>query len=208
MSASALFPAFLDLRGRPCLVVGAGEVAQQKVTSLIASGAAVHVVAPHASAEIQHLGADHRLRWSPRAFLPSDLDGVFLVVAATSDVQVNEKVFREADSRGVLCNAVDDPEHCHFQYPAVVRRGDLQIAISTGGRSPALAQRLRTELEAQFGVEYGPWLEWLGTVRELLFRRRIDPEQRKLALHRIVRRDVFNRFVSARRRRQGGSTNG
>ena len=208
MSAGALFPAFLDLRGRPCLVVGAGEVAQQKVRSLLAGGAAVHVVAPHASAEIQHLGADHSLRWTPRAFLPSDLDGVFLVVAAACDVQVNEEVFRQADSRGVLCNTVDDPKHCHFQCPAVVRRGDLQIAISTGGRSPALAQRLRTELEVEFGEEYGPWLQWLGTVRQLLFRGRIDPEQRKLALHRMVRRDVFNRFVSAQRRRQGGLPNG
>lgn len=208
MSAVTLFPAFLDLRGRSCLVVGAGGIAQQKIASLLASGSEVHVVAPCASAEIQRLDSDQRLHWTRRTFLPSDLHGVFLVVAATDDRRVNAEVFREADSRRVLCNAVDDPEHCHFQYPAVVRRGELQIAISTGGRSPALAQRLRKELEAQFGAEYGPWLEWLGRVRQLLFHRNVEQQQRKTVLHRIVGPKVYNRFVAARLRRKGGLAHG
>ena len=151
------------------------------------------------------MGHPASLEWAQRRFSAEDLDGVFLAVAATGDPKVNEEVFRQAEARGVLCNAVDDPEHCHFQYPAVVRRGQLQIAISTGGRSPALAQRLRAELETQFGPEYGPWLEWLGAVRRLFFQRRVEPQRRTPALHRIARRAVYERFAAARRRRQGES---
>lgn len=208
MSATRLFPAFLDVRGRRCLVVGAGAIAEQKVAGLLSGGATLHVVSPQATTGIQELADAGRLVWSPRAFLSSDLHGVFLVVAATADAAVNEVVFREADSRGVLCNAVDDPEHCHFQYPAVVQRGDLQIAISTAGRSPALAQRLRGELEAQFGADYGPWLEWLGRVRQLLFRCNVEQKQRRTVLHRIVGREIYNRFVAARVRRKGGLVHG
>ena len=103
-------------------------------------------------------------------FRPAELESVFLVVAATSDPQVNDLVFREAQSRGILCNVVDDPERCDFYYPAVLRRGQLQIAISTGGSSPALAQRLRHELEQQFAPGYGEWLEELGEARCRLLR--------------------------------------
>ncbi len=159
MSAATLFPAFLDLHGRRCLVVGAGEIARQKTAGLLLSGAEVHVVAPEACAEIRQWAGNGRVRWSQRPYAAGDLDGAYLVITATGDPDVNEAVFAEAERRGVLCNSVDDPTHCHFQYPAVVRRGELQIAISTGGRSPALAQRLRAELEEQFGPEYGPWLE-------------------------------------------------
>ena len=214
MSASVLFPAFLDLRRRRCVVVGAGEIARQKIAGLLASGARVRVLAPEACAEVQELAkrdaltgvsTEGSLEWKQRRFLTSDLDGAFLVVAATGDPQVNEEVYREAEARGVLCNAVDDPKHCHFQYPAVVRRGDLQIAISTAGNSPALAQRLRAELEEQFGPEYGAWLRWLGAVRQLLFRREVPPEERKPALHRIARGEVYERFVATRQRRHGES---
>lgn len=203
MSATRLFPAFLNVRGRRCLIVGGGAIAEQKAAGLLSAGANLHLASPQATAGIQELADTGRLVWSSRAFLPSDLDGVFLVVAATADRAVNEAVFREADSRGVLCNAVDDPDHCHFQYPAVVRRGDLQIAISTAGRSPALAQRLRMELEAQFGAEYEPWVEWLGRVRQLLFRRNLEQQQRKTLLRRIVGREVYNRFAAVLRRKGG-----
>lgn len=203
MSATRLFPAFLDVRGRRCLLVGAGAIAGQKVAGLLSAGATLHVVSPQAIVGIQKLAEAGRLVWIPRAFLPSDLDGVFLVVAATADAAINRAVFKEADSRKVLCNAVDDPDHCHFYYPAVVRRGDLQIAISTAGRSPALAQRLRVELEAQFGAEYGPWLEWLGTVRQLFFRRHIDPRERKDTLHRLVSGEIYNRFAAFLQRKGG-----
>src|SRR5438477_5419726 len=136
---------FLKLEGRSCLVVGAGTVAEGKINSLLLSGAVVRVVAPRANAAVQEWARTSAIRWEEREFSPLDLDDVFLVVVATSSKDVNESVFREAKSRNVLCNVVDDPEHCDFYYPAVVRRGQLQIAISTAGESPTLAQKLRRE---------------------------------------------------------------
>ena len=101
------------------------------------------------------------------------------MIAATNSRDLNAAIFREAGQRNILCNVVDDPEYCDFYYPAVVRRGDLQLAISTNGQSPALAQRIRRELEIQFGPEYGEWLEQLGTIRQQLFASKIDPEERR-----------------------------
>ena len=192
-----LFPMFVKLEGRRCLVVGAGPIAEQKIESLLLSGADVHVVAPEATEGIQGLAASGRLHWHSRRFTPADLDGVQLVIAASGDPAVNGEVFQHCERRGIFCNAVDEPEHCRFYYPAVVRRGDLQIAVSTAGHSPALAQRLRAELEARYGPEYGPWLQWLGRVRQLFFRRPMDPQRRKDTLHRIARNEVFERFNAA-----------
>lgn len=196
----ALFPMFLKLEAQPCVVVGAGRIAEQKIGALLASGARVRVVAPQATESIQALAAEGRLSWIERGFEPSDLDGSLLAVAATGDRCVNEEVFRAAGSRHVLCNAVDEPEHCDFYYPAVVRRGDLQIAISTSGHSPALAQRLRMQLETLIGPEYEDLLRWLGRARSLLFRRCQDPQLRKKTLHRIASREVSERFLRARQR--------
>ena len=121
----------------------------------------------------------------------------FLVVGATSKPLVNEVVFREAESRGVLCNAVDDPKHCHFYNGSIVQRGDLQIAISTNGKSPALAQRLRQELESQFGPEYELWLEWLGSAREILRAGESESsaEDKKAALHHLASQPMFEEFL-------------
>ncbi len=160
-----LFPMFLKLEGRPCLVVGAGTVAEGKIGSLLLAGATVRVVAPQANVAVQEWARTGVMRWESREFCLLDLDGVFLVIAATSSNEVNGSVFREAQRRNVLCNVVDDPEHCDFYYPAVVRRGQLQIAISTAGESPALAQKLRRELESQYGPEYEGWVEQLGKRR-------------------------------------------
>lgn len=196
----ALFPMFLKLEAQPCVVVGAGRIAEQKIGALLASGARVRVVAPQATESIQALAAAGRLSWIERRFEPSDLDVSLLAVAATGDRSVNEEVFRAAGSRHVLCNAVDEPEHCDFYCPAVVRRGDLQIAISTSGHSPALAQRLRMELEALIGPEYEDLLRWLGRARSLLFRCCQDPQLRKKTLHRIASREVSERVLRARQR--------
>lgn len=194
----ALFPAFLKLEGRRALVVGAGAIAEQKIPALLESGAVVTVVAPQATAAIRGLALNGKLRWLPRVFESSDLDGVFLAIAATSNIEVSEHVFRQAERRNILCNAVDEPERCHFYYPSVVRRGDLQIAISTNGKSPALAQRLRRELETLFDNSYAEWLNWLGHVRDMYFRKRMAREERVRALHHIASRPVFERFRRAR----------
>jgi precorrin-2 dehydrogenase/sirohydrochlorin ferrochelatase len=188
----SLFPLFLKLEGRRCVVVGAGHIADSKIRSLLDANADVRVVAPHATEAIQGLVRAGLVRWHQREFLPFDLDGAFLVIAATSLAEVNEAVFQEAQRRGILCNAVDDPEHCDFYYGAVVRRGDLQIAISTAGHSPALAQRLRLQLEKQFGPEYAPWLDQLGKDRVQLFKSSIDPEERKALLHQLASSQAFD----------------
>jgi precorrin-2 dehydrogenase len=151
-----LFPMFLKLEGRRCLVVGAGRVGESKIESLQGTGAELSVVSPRAPGRVTEWAAAGKLCWYPRRFRPKDLDQKFLVVSATSNLAVNELVFSDAKRRGVLCNAVDDPDRCDFFYPAVVRRGPLQIAISTSGQSPALAQRLRHDLEQQFGPAYEP----------------------------------------------------
>jgi len=195
----ALFPMFVKLAGRSCVVVGGGAIAESKVESLLASDAAVIVVSPTLTAKLQHQHSIGSLSWMPRRFDPTDLDGAFLVIAATSDDNINELVFREAERRGILCNAVDQPPRCHFYFPAVVRRGALQIAISTGGLSPSLASRLRAEFEREFGPEYEAWLLWLGTVRETLMQRRLDFATRKRLLAYLVRRESFERWRTAHR---------
>lgn len=192
---ATLFPAFLKLKGRRCVVVGAGRIAEQKLDALLAAGAAVRVIAPSASERIRELCARGQIELTQREFRAGDLHGAFLAIAATGDAQVNYRVFRDADQGGVLCNAVDEPDRCHFYYPAVVRRGDLQIAISTAGRSPALAQRIRSELEKQFPPECVAWLAWLGRVRQLYFSRKVRAEARIAALHQIASRPVYERFV-------------
>jgi precorrin-2 dehydrogenase/sirohydrochlorin ferrochelatase len=153
----SLFPVFVRLDGRPVLVVGAGAIAESKIAGLLAAGAAVTVVAPSANASISKWAAAGNLRWHQRVFEAADLDTMALVIAAVP-ADVADHIYTEARARGVLCNSVDDPEHCDFYYGAVVNRGDLQIAISTNGHSPALAQRLRQELEHQFGPDYAEWL--------------------------------------------------
>lgn len=189
-----LFPLFLKIAGRRCLVAGAGRVAQEKIEGLLRGGAAVQVVAPHATAQVQKWARHKKILWKSRSYRSSDLAGVFLVVAATSSSELHQRIFREANARSVLCNIVDDPPHCDFYYGSVVRRGALQIAISTAGLSPALAQRLRKELSRQFGAEYEEWLRYLGAEREKLMLRKISPQRRKQLLHRLASRAAFEKF--------------
>lgn len=181
----SLFPMFVKLEGRPVLLVGAGPVAESKVGGLIAAGAAVTVVAPAATPAIVRLADEGTLLWHRREFQPSDLNGMTLVVAAVPR-DVACAIYEEASIRGVLCNSVDDIENCDFYYPAVVHRGDLQIAISTAGHSPALAQRLRIQLEQQFGPEYAEWIQQLGAARRALFATEMDPDERKQRLHELA----------------------
>jgi precorrin-2 dehydrogenase/sirohydrochlorin ferrochelatase len=196
-----MFPIFLKLEGRRCLVVGAGNVAEGKIRGLLDTRALIQVVAPNATFQIRRWDWEGRLIWKPRNFDPRDLNDVSIVIAATNSHEVNSDIFREARLRNVLCNSVDDPENCDFYYPAVVKRGDLQIAISTNGRSPALAQRLRQELEEQFGPEYEAWIAELGAAREQLNSADLDPEARKRLLHQLASREAFNNRSAVQRGR-------
>ncbi len=194
MNSVPLFPMFLKLNGRPCLVVGAGRLGEQKIRGLIESGAQVRVVAPTATAAIVEAAERGALTWLQRPYGSSDLNGVFLVVAATSSTGVNHAIYEEAQRRSILCNVVDDPPHCDFFYPAVVRRGQFQIAISTGGLSPALAQRVRKQLEEEFPPIYWEWLQQLGRTRERLFKDIRDSEQRRHQIHESVTPEAFAQF--------------
>jgi precorrin-2 dehydrogenase/sirohydrochlorin ferrochelatase len=192
-----LFPMFMKLEGRSCLVVGAGAIGEPKIESLLTSGASVRVIAPQVSPAVAEWARTGAIVWEAREFKATDFDGVFLVIAATSSREVNGAIFHEAQQRNILCNVVDDPEYCDFYYPAVVRRGDLQLAISTNGHSPALAQRIRRELETQFGPEYSEWLEELGKIRQQLFASGMNPDERRRLLHELASREAFERMQAA-----------
>jgi precorrin-2 dehydrogenase / sirohydrochlorin ferrochelatase len=195
---TSLFPMFLKLEGRRCLVVGAGAVGESKIESLLLAGARVRVIAPNATSKVQSWAQEGKVFWSRRRFRIADLDRVFLVIAATNSARLHQRIFEQASRSRVLCNAVDEPERCDFYYPAVVRRGNFQIAISTGGQSPALAQRLRRTLETQFGPEYGDWVEELGKRRRELFGGDVDPEVRRDLLHRLAARRWEGKAVKDR----------
>ena len=199
-----LFPIFLKLEARLVVVVGGGNIAEAKIPGVLTAGARVRLVAPSITPRIAKWVRFAKVEWLPKEFETTDLDDAFLVIAATSAPGVNEAVFRESEARGILCNAVDDIEHCHFYYGAVVQRGDLQIAISTNGKSPSLAQRLRQEFEAQFGPEYETWLEWLGAAREALRAKSPSPETTAKLLHELASRPMFEEFL---RQARGGLGN-
>jgi siroheme synthase-like protein len=198
---SSLFPAFLKLAGRRCLVVGGGPVAEEKIAGLIRTGARLHVVAPHVTDQIQSWARAKTIRWSPRIFRAADLSGVFLVVAASSSPVLHAQIYRDAKRHGILCNVVDDPKHCDFYYGAIVRRGALQIAISTAGHSPALAQRLKNRFEQEIGSEYESWVTNLGKERKRLFARKLSPQQRRRLLHQLASRNAVEEFRRSRKPR-------
>jgi len=185
-----LLPIFLKLDGRPCLLVGAGHVAVDKIGSLLAAGARLRVIAPDARPEIERLAAEGRLEWVRRRFTDSDLDGNFLVIAATDVPAVNAAVYRGAMERKIACNSVDDIPNCDFFFGSVVSRGSLQVAISTGGESPVLAQRLRREIDAQLPEDLGPWLEELGRLRREVLAVHPRGDARKALLHELAQRPV------------------
>ena len=197
----SLFPIFVKLEGRRVVVVGGGEIAAGKIDSLLQAGAKVFIVSPALNSQLAALVKENKVEWREKEFSSDDLQDAFLVIAATSVPSVNEVVYRAAEERGLLCNAVDDIENCHFYYGAVVQRGDLQIAISTNGKSPALAQRLRKELEEQFGPEYEGWIEWLGAAREVLRASGASQAQNKEVLHNLASREMFERYLREAKRK-------
>jgi uroporphyrin-III C-methyltransferase / precorrin-2 dehydrogenase / sirohydrochlorin ferrochelatase len=186
----SLLPIFLNLEGRRGLLVGAGTVALDKIGSLLMTGLRLRVVAPAARAEIRQLAKEGKLEWVQRAFAPADLDGNFLVIAATDSPQVNAAVYREAVKRNIPANSVDDIPNCDFFFGSVVTRGHLQIAISTAGESPALAQRLRREIDEQLPLDLGPWLAELGELRREVLVTHPRGEERRLLLHELATREI------------------
>ena len=186
----SLFPIFLKLEGRRCLVVGAGNVALEKITSLLNADAKIHVVAPRVCEAIENLASEGSIVLSRRRFEVADLAGQLLVVTATDSHVVNRDVFLAGQQRGLLCNSVDDPPNCDFYFASVVQRRDLQIAISTTGESPALAQRLRREIDAQLPQDTGEWLAELGELRREILATNPAGDDRKALLHTLASRSV------------------
>jgi len=186
----SMLPIFLKLDGRRCLLVGAGNVALDKIGSLLKTGLELRVVAPEARPEIRQLASEGKLEWVERAFEPADLDGCFLAITATDSPEVNALVHRGSVERDILCNSVDDIPNCDFYFGSVVSRGDLQIAISTSGQSPAVAQHLRREIDEQLPADLGPWLESLGQLRREVLEAHPSGEKRKALLHLLAQRQV------------------
>lgn len=188
-----LYPMLVDLTGKRCLVVGGGSVAERKVTLLVECGADVELVSPTTTSRLAALAATGALRVRRRRVRPSDLAGAFLVVVATDDREVNREVAERVRGAGGLVNVADDPEACTFLVPSVLRRGDLTIAISTGGGSPALAKKLRQRLEQTVGPEYEAYLSALRLLRERARQAIADPKARQAVFRRAVESDLFER---------------
>jgi len=187
---------FVKLDGRQVLVVGAGRVGEPKIRGLLPTGARIRVVAYEASDAVREWDRLGQIVLEERGFVLSDLENVFLVVVATSSRDLNEFVFGEAHARGVLCNVVDVPEQCDFYYPAVVQRGDLQIAISTSGQSPSLAQRIRQQLEQKFGPGYARWVADLGETRRKILASDLDPERKRFLLQSLASVEAFEAAIT------------
>src|SRR6202163_1325819 len=204
----SLFPIFVKLHGRPVVVVGGGNIAAGKIPGLLQAQARVRVIAPQINSQISAWVDTGEIQWPEKEFAPADLQDASLVIAATSIPAVNVAVFQAAEDAGIFCNAVVDIANCHFYYGAIVQRGSLQIAISTNGKSPALAQGLRKELEQQYPAEYAAWLDSLGDAREKL-RASSDPkenfEENKAILHRLATPGMFSRFVRSQTRESSPS---
>ena len=191
------WPVNLDLEGRTCLVVGGGEVGERKVRALLESGARVRLVSRELtsglsdlarSGQVDHVGAEYRIE---------HLSGVVLVFAATSDADLNTRLSQEARTRGLWVNVVDQPELCTFIVPASVSRGDLTISVSTGGRSPALAKRVRARLEEEFGPEYAVFLQLMGLVRTRILAAGRPASENRVLFRRLVDSPLLDRLAAA-----------
>lgn len=185
------YPVQLDVHGRRCLVVGGGGVGTRKVDTLLSCGARVTVVSPEVTDGLRRLSACGTITLWERAYAASDLEGIFLVIGATDDEDLNRRISADAGQLNLLCNIADRPEKCNFILPAIVQRGDLVLTVSTSGQSPAMAKKLRRELERQFGEEYAVLLKLMGAIRKRLLAEAHAPEAHKPIFEKIVHSDIL-----------------
>jgi precorrin-2 dehydrogenase/sirohydrochlorin ferrochelatase len=182
----SFYPVLLDLTGKKVLVVGGGQVAQRKVETLLGYEAKILIIARILTDKLNEMVERGRVVFLGKEFLPHHLDGAFLVIAATNDKGLNHRVSEEASRRGMLVNAVDQPADCNFIVPSIIRRGDLLVAISTSGKSPAMAKRIREQLEWQFGPEYETTLKLMGRVREAVLASGLPQSENSRIFHAIA----------------------
>ena len=183
------YPVFLNLEGKRCVVVGGGDVAERKVLALLDSGASVTVISPELTERLYDLKFAGRIEHLQRDYREGDLKGAFIVIAATSEMDVNRKV--SGDAEGIPVNVVDTPELCSFIVPSVLRRGPLTIAVSTSGTSPALSRSIREELEALYTEEVGTLLEHIVRIRKELMGSDLSPEKRTAILKSLGSRETL-----------------
>lgn len=192
------YPIFMDIRNRNCIVVGGGSVAERKVISLLECGALVTVVSPALTDCLSELAREGGISHLAREYRAGDLDGAALVVAATDDGTTNEMVFQHGLEGSLLVNVVDKPDLCNFIVPSVVRRGDLTIAISTSGKSPAMAKWIRQEIESAYPDEFATYLDTLADVRAQLRKGLQESEERESAWRRLMATDLMGLVKTGR----------
>ena len=180
------YPIHLDIKNRNCLVVGGGAVGTRKVNTLLECSARVSVVSPEPSQQLTKMAAAGSIVLKQRAYRSADLKDTFLVIGATDDENLNQQISSDAALSNILCNIADRPEACNFILPSIVRRGDLVITISTSGQSPALAKKLRQNLEIQFGQEYAQFLLLMGAIRKKLLSQTHEPEAHKSLFNKLI----------------------
>ncbi len=180
------YPVFLNLKAKLCVVIGGGKVAERKVNSLLEAGAIVKVISPELTPVLKELAETGKIFWEKREYKKGDIEGAWLVISATNNPSVQKSVYTEAEEKKIFCNVVDVPELCSFIVPSVVKRGDLQIAISTSGASPAVARRLREQLEELFGKEYEIYLKLLKNLREQILKSNWDREKKEKTLQNLA----------------------
>ena len=186
------YPVSLDIKNRKCLVVGGGGVGTRKVATLLDCGAKVTVVSPDVSGQLLALANNGSIVLEKRSYRKTDLDGMFLVIGTTDDEELNRQISVDAEKLNMLCNIADRPKVCNFILPSIVNRGDLTISISTSGKSPALAKRLRIELEEQFGNEYAELLRLMGAIRKKLLSQKHEPEAHKHLFEQLISRGLLD----------------
>jgi len=180
------YPILVDIEGQKVIVVGGGRVAQRKIEALLKHGADVHVISRDLTPTLERYVQDGRINFLGREFKTDEIMGAFLVIAATDDPETNHKVSQAAKDAGLLINAVDQPPDCNFIVPSVVKRGDLLISVSTSGKSPALAKKLREELETRFGREYEGFLQLMGELRKKVLAKGLSREENSRIFHELV----------------------
>jgi siroheme synthase-like protein len=189
---TVFYPVYLDLTDRTAVVIGGGKIAQEKVDALLEAGARVRLIAPDLTPALRDRVRAGEIDYAARTYQAGDTAGAFVVICATDQKEINHQVWQEASANGQLVNVVDDPPRCNFIAPAILRNGDLTVAISTGGKAPALAVRLKERLREQLGPEYARFLELAGQLREPLAKNIPDFATRKALWYELVDSDVLD----------------
>ena len=194
-----MYPVCLEISDKLCVVVGGGSVAERKILGLLTAGAQVRIISPQLTRPLTELADDGRIEWLERGYTQGDLAGALLIFAATDSREAQEAVFKEAGQAGQLVNVIDAPARCSFHVPAVVRRGDLTLAVSTGGKSPAVAAMVRKQLAENFGEEYGLLLDLISRLREQVLTGEGNTSERKILFQNILHDDIVHWIKSGQR---------